>query len=361
MKYSVFCIIFLLFFSFTVEAHENNESALYLGSKLNLYDFNFSVHPELLKKKHNINKFINKIPISFILGYEQNPYLSFEFCYDSIGYKNYNQNINQIKLNTINLSSGIKFSYPISSRFSIYNRIGSEINSNININKNLFGKILHNKIKIMPIFSIGIKKEIINNISYQLDYSWKKDLLNLKYNDLIKFKDGLLHNELFKNGLLHNRLFKNGLLSMSLIFKFKNINDYNNEFKNSFIMHPLKNIKETILFPFGSAQLNSSSKMALEKLNSKIKKMNFSSVKYNITGYIDQYGNKDINKNLSRDRIKSVIKYLTKRGVLKKYINEKELEEKSLVNQFCKNIQQKPLLMSCLAPDRRVEINVHGK
>ncbi|CAL4322780.1 Outer membrane protein A [Buchnera aphidicola (Eriosoma lanigerum)] len=333
MKYPFFFIVILLLFPVNVKA-DDNTSELYLGTQTNLSNSNLKSYYNFFSTKHLKQKRM-KIPNSIILGYEKNSYLSFELNVDNINIdKNYRLN----QFENIELNSSIKLSYPIFNKLFIYHSIGSKIQPYLFFKKLPLKQIMKSTAKLVETFSIGFERMFKNHVLYRFGYELEMNSTDIKYNNKLAFK--------------------HGKFNMSFFFPLVPLHYFNKS--NSFIMNTTTHIKETILFPFGSSKLTSAAHLILEKLNEKIKKMNFSYVIYNITGYSDKFGIKSKQEKISVDRMKSISNYLTFRGIAKKYIKEKTIEESSIASKFCKNINNKSLLISCLAPDRRVEIDVEG-
>ena len=115
------------------------------------------------------------------------------------------------------------------------------------------------------------------------------------------------------------------------------------------------------LFDFDKAVLKSEGKQSLDNLMSK-----FGKVKYDVivaVGYTDRIGNEDYNKRLSVRRANAVKSYLVKnKGVdpSNVFVDGKG-EANPVTGTTCigKGMSKKKLI-SCLQPDRRVEIKIAG-
>ncbi len=115
------------------------------------------------------------------------------------------------------------------------------------------------------------------------------------------------------------------------------------------------------LFDFDKAVLKSEGKQSLDNLMSK-----FGKVKYDVivaVGYTDRIGNEDYNKRLSVRRADAVKSYLVKnKGVdpSNVFVDGKGEADPVTGNTCIGKGMSKKKLISCLQPDRRVEIKITG-
>jgi OOP family OmpA-OmpF porin len=121
----------------------------------------------------------------------------------------------------------------------------------------------------------------------------------------------------------------------------------------------LTTLSADALFAVGSYQLKPSAKASLDELASKLKGMNFETIK--IVGHTDPTGKAAFNDKLSRQRAESVKRYLVARGVPASRIQTEGVGSSMpmVVETDCARLPrgQRP---ACYQPDRRVEIEVQG-
>jgi len=114
------------------------------------------------------------------------------------------------------------------------------------------------------------------------------------------------------------------------------------------------------LFDFDKAVLKSKGKQSLDNLMARL-----GSVKYDVivaVGYTDRIGSEDYNKRLSVRRANAVKKYLVTKGVdASNVFVDGKGEANPVTGTTCigKGMSTKKLI-SCLQPDRRVEIEIAG-
>ena len=113
------------------------------------------------------------------------------------------------------------------------------------------------------------------------------------------------------------------------------------------------------LFDFDSAQLKPAGAQALNEFARGLE-----GVKYDLitaTGHADRIGNSDYNKRLSIRRAESVKNHLVSRGIDANRIYADGVGEAgSVTGDKCHGLGSGKALKDCLAPDRRVDIEVSG-
>jgi OOP family OmpA-OmpF porin len=113
------------------------------------------------------------------------------------------------------------------------------------------------------------------------------------------------------------------------------------------------------LFAFGKADLSPSGKQALDKFTAELSGAKFEVVK--VTGHADRIGSFDYNMNLSKRRAEVVSAYLVASTVVPSdKITAVGMGYSDPVTKpgECKGKKESKKLIACLAPDRRVEVEV---
>ncbi|MGV2288956.1 outer membrane protein OmpA [Trinickia sp. YCB016] len=111
------------------------------------------------------------------------------------------------------------------------------------------------------------------------------------------------------------------------------------------------------LFDFDKAVLKPAGKEKLDDLASKIQGVNLEVVV--ATGYTDRIGSDKYNDRLSLRRAQAVKAYLVSKGIEANRIYTEGKGKRNPVTTGC-NQKNRKQLISCLAPDRRVEVEVVG-
>jgi OmpA-OmpF porin, OOP family len=111
------------------------------------------------------------------------------------------------------------------------------------------------------------------------------------------------------------------------------------------------------LFDFDKAVLKPAGKEKLDELAAKIQGVNLEVVV--ATGYTDRIGSDKYNDRLSLRRAQAVKAYLVSKGIEANRIYTEGKGKRNPVTTGC-NQKNRKQLISCLAPDRRVEVEVVG-
>jgi OmpA-OmpF porin, OOP family len=113
------------------------------------------------------------------------------------------------------------------------------------------------------------------------------------------------------------------------------------------------------LFDFDSANLRPAGRTALDGLAAKARALNLEVIL--AVGHTDRIGSDSYNKRLSERRAASVKSYLVSKGIdAKRIYTEGKGESQPVTGTKCNGITERAALISCLQPDRRVEVEVIG-
>ena len=116
-----------------------------------------------------------------------------------------------------------------------------------------------------------------------------------------------------------------------------------------------------VLFDFSKATLKPAGVTALSKLYNQIQTLQMNDKSIVVYGYTDRIGSDGYNLKLSQDRAKSVSDFLVGKGLSATRITAVGKGEADPVSPAsCNAIKAKPQLIVCLAPDRRVTVEVKG-
>ncbi len=116
-----------------------------------------------------------------------------------------------------------------------------------------------------------------------------------------------------------------------------------------------------VLFDFGKATLKPEGQAALTKLYNEINNLAMKDHQTVVYGYTDQIGSTASNQSLSQKRAQTVATYLSSKGIPANNISAVGRGEANPVTgTSCSTVKNRKALIVCLAPDRRVEIEVNG-
>ncbi|MCC6917277.1 OmpA family protein [Nitrosomonas sp.] len=113
------------------------------------------------------------------------------------------------------------------------------------------------------------------------------------------------------------------------------------------------------LFDFDKAILKPAGKQALDDFAANLEGVNYDLII--AVGYTDRIGSEAYNKNLSVKRAEAVKSYLVSKGIgSDRIFTDGKGKANPVTGDSCKGSKATRALINCLAPDRRVEIEVAG-
>ncbi|MDH2924516.1 OOP family OmpA-OmpF porin [Nicoletella semolina] len=117
-----------------------------------------------------------------------------------------------------------------------------------------------------------------------------------------------------------------------------------------------------VLFAFGKADLALSGQQVLDSVNDEISKLGINSPSVQVSGYTDRIGSEAANLKLSQRRAETVANYIVSKGVNPANVTAVGYGEANPVTgHTCDTVKGRKALIACLAPDRRVELQVQGE
>ncbi len=123
------------------------------------------------------------------------------------------------------------------------------------------------------------------------------------------------------------------------------------------ILSKLTKEQRTVYFDFNKSTLNAHEKKKLDEVSQMIvESKEVESV--DIVGYADEIGKSSYNKKLSMRRAETVKAYLANKGLKTRHVRLEGLGSSNSVTS-CDSKMPRKELISCLAPDRRVEMELN--
>ncbi|HDX8378972.1 TPA: porin OmpAI [Aeromonas salmonicida] len=120
-------------------------------------------------------------------------------------------------------------------------------------------------------------------------------------------------------------------------------------------------LNSDVLFAFGKDSLKAEGIEALNSLYQQIVDFQPKDGSAVVVGYTDRIGSDAYNQKLSEARARTVANFLVSKGMAaSKVAVEGRGEANPVTGNKCDGVKAKAQLISCLAPDRRVEIRVSG-
>ncbi len=326
-------------------------------------------------------------------GYQVNPYLGFEMGYDWLGRMAYKGSVDNGAFKAQGVQLTAKLGYPITDDLDIYTRLGGMVwraDSKGNYASTGVSRSEHDT-GVSPVFAGGVEWAVTRDIATRLEYQWV--------------------NNIGDAGTVGTRP-DNGMLSLGVSYRF-------GQEDAAPVVAPAPapapevatkhfTLKSDVLFNFNKATLKPEGQQALDQLYTQLSNMDpkdgsavvlgytdrIGSEAYNqqlsekraqsvvdylvakgipagkisardgsavVLGYTDRIGSEAYNQQLSEKRAQSVVDYLVAKGIPAGKISARGMGESNPVTgNTCDNVKARAALIDCLAPDRRVEIEVKG-
>jgi len=280
-------------------------------------------------------------------GYQVNPYVGFELGYDWLGrmaYKGDNYN-GAFKAQGIQLTT--KLGYPIADNVDIYTRLGGMVwRADSKTHDVAAGtRTKDHDTGVSPVFAGGVEWAMNRDWATRLEYQWVNNI-------------GDAHTV----GVRPD----NGLLSLGVSYRF------GQQEEAAPVVAPAPapapevqtkhfTLKSDVLFNFNKATLKPEGQQALDQLYTQLSNLDPKDGSVVVLGFTDRIGSDAYNQGLSEKRAQSVVDYLVSKGIPANKISARGMGESNPVTgNTCDNVKPRAALIDCLAPDRRVEIEVKG-
>ena len=286
------------------------------------------------------------------LGFQANPYLAFELGYDWLGSAKYKRsysnaghsyNVGNSKLSAQGVSLTGKLSYPlsfISDDLDIYGRAGGMVTiakwkngGYIRAND----KLDHGtKTDVSPVYALGLDYRLNEDFSTRLEYQYVQHIHTKT------------HASPDAGTVSLGITYRLGSPSVAAPVEIKTeVNRYV--------------LNEDVLFAYAKADLKAEGRQALDNLLTALVKINPTQSAIVVIGHTDRIGSESYNQKLSERRAHTVLNYLVQKGVPAEIISSRGMGKAQPVTGNKCNALRGADLKACLAPDRRVEIEVKAR
>lgn len=279
-------------------------------------------------------------------GYQANQYVGFELGYDWLGRMTYraDSNPNSAALRTQGVHLTAKLSYPITDNLDIYTRLGGITwwaNSTTHYPQPGGGvdERKQSDTGVSPLYAAGLEYAFTKQVAGRLDYQWISNI---------------------GSGSNVGTRPDNGSLSLGLAYRF------GQETPMAPVVVPTVEtkrfaLKSDVLFNFDKSTLKPEGRQALDDLYMQLKDIHPTGGTIAVIGYTDRIGSENYNLKLSDNRARAVVDYLVEKGIPHDKISARGLGKADPVTgDTCNGVSPRRALIECLAPDRRVEIEITG-
>ncbi|EMD6372350.1 TPA: porin OmpA [Morganella morganii] len=278
-------------------------------------------------------------------GYQHNQYMGFELGYDWLGrmpYKGDGDN-GAFKAQGVQLTT--KLSYPVMDDLDVYTRLGAMV-WRADATASIGGdRVKDNDTGVSPVFALGTEYAITRDIAARVEYQW---INNIGDKETVGARPD------------------NGMLSVGVAYRFGQDEVAAPVAEPAPVVAPVVEnkrftLRSDVLFNFNKSTLKAEGQEALNQLFNELASIDPTQGNVLVIGYTDRIGSQNYNLPLSQKRAQSVVDYLVAKGIPAGSIRaEGRGKEDPVTGNKCDNIKQRAALIECLAPDRRVEIEIQG-
>ncbi|ABS46817.1 outer membrane protein A [Yersinia pseudotuberculosis IP 31758] len=280
-------------------------------------------------------------------GYQANQYLGFEMGYDWLGRMPYKGDINNGAFKAQGVQLAAKLSYPVAQDLDVYTRLGGLVwraDAKGSFDGGLDRASGHDT-GVSPLVALGAEYAWTKNWATRMEYQWVN---NIGDRETVGARPD------------------NGLLSVGVSYRF------GQEDAAAPIVAPTPapapivdtkrfTLKSDVLFGFNKANLKPEGQQALDQLYAQLSSIDPKDGSVVVLGFADRIGQPAPNLALSQRRADSVRDYLVSKGIPADKITARgEGQANPVTGNTCDNVKPRAALIECLAPDRRVEIEVKG-
>ncbi|WP_202308328.1 porin OmpA [Dryocola clanedunensis] len=274
-------------------------------------------------------------------GYQITDWLAVEGGYDYLGTMNFqgNNGVPGSKLETQGLQLSLKGSYALTNAWDLYMRGGA---MGYRAETKTDG---HDKMEtgIRPLVAVGTEYAFTNDWAARLEYQWVANMGNS--NQIGVSAD-------------------NSSVSAGIVYRFGQHDDVAPVVAAAAVAPEVQtfNLKSDVLFGYNSATLSPEGQAAITQLYNSPEMQAAKNNNTTVVGYTDRIGSENYNQQLSAARAQSVADALVAAGMPAQNVTtEGRGESDSVTGNTCDDNMARSQLVTCLAPDRRVVVEISGQ
>nr|WP_113866655.1 porin OmpA [Brenneria salicis]NMN91201.1 OOP family OmpA-OmpF porin [Brenneria salicis ATCC 15712 = DSM 30166]RBP62267.1 OOP family OmpA-OmpF porin [Brenneria salicis ATCC 15712 = DSM 30166]RLM30519.1 porin OmpA [Brenneria salicis ATCC 15712 = DSM 30166] len=324
------------------------DNTWYVGGKLGVSQFHDTGFYGNGYEGINNNPLKSKLGAGAFVGYQANPYLGFEMGYDWLGRLKYagssTSNTDSASFKAQGIQLAAKLSYPVMSDLDVYTRLGGMVwRTDSHAAQGGFDRN-NDDTGVSPLAAIGVEYAFDRDWAARVDYQWVSNIGDA--------------------GTVGARP-DNLLMSVGISYRFGQGDAYvapaPAPAPAPVVETKRFTLKSDVLFNFNKATLKPEGQQSLDQLYSQLSSMDPKDGSVVVLGFTDRLGSEQYNQGLSEKRAQSVVDYLIAKGIPANKISARgQGESNPVTGSTCDNVKPRAALIECLAPDRRVEIEVKG-
>jgi OOP family OmpA-OmpF porin len=279
-------------------------------------------------------------------GYQILDWLAVEGGYDYLGNMGIDANngASGSKLEAQGLQLSLKGSYGFTENWDIYGRAGAMAYraESQNENRNKF------ETGVRPLLALGTEYAFTENWAGRLEYQWVANVGNVNQIGVGADVSSLTAGVVYRFG-------QNAAVPVAAVAAAPVMAEA--------VSEPQRfNMKSDVMFAFGSAMLSPQGQDAVRDLYNRPEIQASKDKMTTVIGYSDRLGSPAYNLDLSSKRAQSVADELVRLGMPEQNVQaDGRGSSGSLTGSTCDSVKERNALINCLAPDRRVVIEIDGQ
>ncbi|VFP84394.1 Outer membrane protein A [Candidatus Erwinia haradaeae] len=341
MKKTAIAIAVALASFATVAQATPKENTWYTGAQMGLSHYDDTKYYGNNYQNNDGKTHQSQFGSGVFFGYQATPCLSFDFGYNWLGRMPNKGTVTHGSFQAQGVQLATKFNYQLANNIDVYTRLGSMAWHAESKQTNITNPHMHSKTTgISPLVGCGIQYTINKNWTTHLDYQW---INNIGDANTVGARPD---NSLLNVGITYH--FGQDEADTVVSAGSPSISE-NNHFT----------LKSDVLFTFNQTTLTADGQKILDQLYNQLSNLDTKDASIVVVGYSDRIGSNLYNQKLSEKRSQSVVDYLIEKGIPSDQITARgEGQSNPVSAHTCESVNDRQALIVCLAPDRRVEIEV---
>lgn len=337
--------------SLAFNAYATEPNTFYLGVKSG----GSSVHHGVSQFKQGSAIDANRISVTYgaFAGYQITPNIATELGYEHFGRLTVDRvgGVNDqplFKHTAQGAQLALKGNYPLTENLDLFAKLGGAYVSN---RYKFDNQAVDNKAKsnkFSPVAGLGLDYKLLPELGFRVEYQWLGQVG--KSNALESQQPNSKYRPDFH------------AMTVGLVYKFGQTVKPKSE-TDPLVLQVSKNFEfdTDVLFDFGKADLKAKSVETLDKVYADIARLELDQANIYVNGYSDRIGSDSFNLALSQQRADNVANYMIGKGLDSNSVTAiGHGKAYPITGSQCDNISNHQALIACLAPDRRVTLQVKG-
>ncbi len=247
------------------------------------------------------------------------------------------ETVSDARMRNHGASVSVKGSYEVVDGLDVFGRLGAAlIRTDYKFHKEQAHEKNMHSLKVSPVFAAGVEYAILPELAAGIEAQW--------INNVGEYKD-------LKGNTMD---FRPDIASVNLGLTYR----FGQQPAAPKIITKNFTFSSDVLFGFNKSGLKDAMP-PLDRAVAEINSLGLQRAAIQVKGYTDRIGSEAYNQKLSQKRAETVANYLVHKGVS----NVKATgygEANPATGNTCDNVKGRKALISCLAKDRRVEVQVQG-